>query len=148
MFPDSHDINDCCDELKTAFPKIKQDFEKRFPGWEMQLDYTHRTPEKQFELFKQGRSKNIKTGIWEVVSSNEIVTNRDGINKLSMHNYFPSRAFDVKLKNPDNDFIWTVNGRDTPEQWLYMPVLAKKYGLISGGTWKSIVDFPHIQIPE
>lgn len=50
-----------------------------------------RTPEEQFELFKQGRK--LVNGKWEKTGST--VTNIDGKTTKSMHNYIPSKAVDI-----------------------------------------------------
>lgn len=53
----------------------------------------HATPEEQFELWKQGRTK--KNGFWEIENKGKIITNCDGFNIKSEHNYFPSIAVDA-----------------------------------------------------
>ena len=46
--------------------------------------YGIRTPEEQYELYKQGRTKQ-----------GNIVTYKDGYRELSTHNYSPSKACDI-----------------------------------------------------
>lgn len=62
------------------------------------MDFTiihgHRTPDEQFEIFKQGRSLN-EQGIWVIVNQDDVRTYKDGTEKLSKHNYEPSLAVDV-----------------------------------------------------
>lgn len=95
----------------------------------------HRTPAEQFELFKKGRT--FINGVWK--KTGNVVTNIDGITKLSRHNYLPCTAFDTGLFN-GNSFLG-----DSP---LYKHVReGKKFGLDWGGDWTSFVDQPHLEIP-
>ncbi|MFY0654993.1 MAG: M15 family metallopeptidase [Cyclobacteriaceae bacterium] len=52
-----------------------------------------RSPEVQFELYKQGR-KETSTG-WIIEDKSKVVTYCDGYEKKSKHNYEPSKAFDI-----------------------------------------------------
>lgn len=52
----------------------------------------YRSPERQFELFKEGRV--LVDGEWKIQDATEVLTFKDGYNKLSKHNYSPSLAFD------------------------------------------------------
>lgn len=133
-------ISDCCSELITAWPKIKTDFENLFIGWRMKLICCYRSVEEQQALFKIGREYNIKTGKW--VRNGNIITNCDGVYKMSPHNSLPSKAFDVALKGPNNIFMWDT----LAEQWQFMPTIALRFGLENGGSWKSFKDYPHFQV--
>ena len=53
----------------------------------------HRTSERQFELFQQGRT--LIGGVWIVTDQSKVVTTVDGITKLSKHNADPSEAVDA-----------------------------------------------------
>jgi peptidoglycan LD-endopeptidase CwlK len=57
--------------------------------------YGHRPPERQLEMFRQGRT--LVDGIWVVVDKKKVVTNCDGYKDLSKHNYLPSKACDVRI---------------------------------------------------
>lgn len=65
-------------------------------GWQI-MDYTivygHRTPVEQFSLYEQGRKQ--ENGIWVIVDQSKVVTNIDGFNQTSFHNYDPSLAVDI-----------------------------------------------------
>lgn len=57
----------------------------------------HRTPERQFDLFKIGRE--LKDGKWIVVG--KVVTKIDGKRKKGKHNLYPSKAVDVIMYHKD-----------------------------------------------
>ena len=59
----------------------------------------YRSPEKQFEYFKVGRFQN-ENGKWEKIKSHiavKPITNCDGYDILSKHNYNPSFAVDMHI---------------------------------------------------
>lgn len=132
--------------LQEAWPKLKQLFENKFLCWRMVLTTTYRTPEEQFKLFMEGRSLN-SDGVWEVVNPKMVKTNRDGVKRLSLHNYLPAKAFDVSLINPMGIAVWTDPIKGVPEQWMALPELAKSVGLVNGGTWAKLHDWPHHELP-
>lgn len=70
--------------------KIVIDFMLKYCPVDFGISHAYRTPEEQFELFKIGR-KQIN-GVWQKVG--KVVTNCDGYEKLSFHNYKPALAFD------------------------------------------------------
>lgn len=109
----------------------------------------HRTLEEQFELFKKGRE--FIEGKWIVVDEKKVVTYCDGFNKLSDHNFSPSKAF---------DYFAYVNGRASWEK-KYMTIIGnhimfianelkrdkKIQGIIKWGRYyKNFPDFPHIYL--
>ena len=55
--------------------------------------YGNRDQAIQFELYKQGRE--LINGVWIIVNPNKVVTFKDGYIKMSMHNYYPSKAVDA-----------------------------------------------------
>jgi len=140
MKPNS--IKHCVKQLQKAWPLIKKDFESKYPGWKIKITHTHRTPEEQFNLYKKGRKYNHTTKEWDLSDRNKKVTNRDGYRRLSDHNYYPAKAFDVAVKNPKNDYTWD----NTLPQWKYMDKLAKKYGVLNGSNWKAFQDMPHFYV--
>lgn len=117
--------------------------------YDFKITEGHRSPQRQFELYKRGRAFEIDK--WVVVDRSKIVTNIDGIRKMSNHNYNPARAFDIQV---------LVNGQGTWVEKYYHPVaehilkIAEQLladGKIShqvrwGGSWKSLVDLPHFEI--
>jgi len=135
----SRNPKDMTKHLQTIWPNIKRDFEEAFPGWLIKLTATHRPPELQFILFKKGRKLNIETNKWEIINTRKVVTHCDGASKKSQHNRYPSRAFDVAIRNPEKDYTWDTKLK----QWQWLPQLARKYGIHNGGAWRTIKDFLH-----
>jgi peptidoglycan L-alanyl-D-glutamate endopeptidase CwlK len=103
-----------------------------------------RTTAEQLKLFKQGR-KQKKDGSFKVIDKSKIVTNIDGINKVSKHNYSPSRAIDI---------IPYPTGYKSIEQFHYLAgvvlTISAWFGIPFewGGNWKSIKDYPHFELKE
>lgn len=136
------DIFDACLAIRDRWEEIKNEFFKRSPGKYLVLSAVFRSPEEQFELFKKGRKQD-ETGIWIVADKSKIVTNVDGLKTLGAHNYRPSRAIDVVVvDNQTGKALW--------EESCYYPLveIARGVGLESGGAWKSLKDWPHIQVPH
>jgi len=72
---------------ETLHPNIQQVLDKALADdLDITLLYGHRTPQEQYEIWCQGRTK-----------PGAIVTHKDGIKDKSMHNYFPSLAMDIAL---------------------------------------------------
>jgi len=138
----SNNIKDCVKPLQKVWPFIKKDFESKFKGWKIKITHTHRTPEEQFILYKKGRKYNRDTKRWVVDDRRKKVTNRDGYERLSDHNKYPSLAFDVAIKDPNLDYVWN----NTLPQWKYMEPMAKKYGVLNGSNWKAFTDMPHFYV--
>ena len=111
--------------LVEAWPKILE-FYSATPGCEgrqLIVTCTYRNPEEQNRLFKLGRSK------------------KDGYEKLSKHNLYPSRAIDVCVLD---------GGKAVWEEEAYWPLMAvcALYGLVSGGSWKNFKDWPHLELKD
>ena len=124
--------------LATAEEKLQVLFNEVIKEVDCTVIYGHRTPEEQFELFKQGREK--KDGWW--VKVGKTVTNLDGSIKKSKHNYFPSKAVDVVPFPLDWNNI---------ESFKNLAVIIKKKAkelnidVEWGGDWQ-MKDFPHWQV--
>lgn len=146
----SRKLEDACKELQIKIPKIKGEFELKFPGWNLLIVCTHRTPEEQMEEFKKGRAFDETTKEWKVVDRRKKVTNCDGIIKVSKHNRYPSDAVDIALQTPKRDLFYKIENADktVEEHWAYITELAKIYSLNHGGTWKDPVDYPHLEVWE
>lgn len=134
----SRKIEDCIERLESFWPALQMGFTRKWPGWEAILTCTYRSPQEQFELFKKGRI--LEGNAWAVKTGHEVVTNCDGIKKLSMHNYFPSRAFDIALIGPDNKMFWDYKA----PQWQLGQFLIP--GITWGGNWTKFPDFPHFEV--
>jgi peptidoglycan L-alanyl-D-glutamate endopeptidase CwlK len=78
-------------KLETAHEDLQTLFNEVIKYFDCSIIYGHRTQEKQFELFQIGR-KEID-GIW--VKIDDVVTYKDGYDKKSKHNHYPSLAIDV-----------------------------------------------------
>jgi len=104
-------------------------------GHTAKLISAHRTPQDQFELFKQGRT--FRNGSW--VKTGSVVTNLDGFVKKSRHNYFPATAFDTGIFNGTTYIT---------EDALYKHVKEGiRFELDWGGNWSGFTDRPHLEIP-
>src|ERR1051326_7042218 len=98
------DINSAHLYLRERWPKLAGIF-KADTGNSLELLFVHRTPEEQLGLFKKGREilsiDSIGYVTSRVTDSKSVVTDCDGFGKRSQHNYFPSRAIDVCVKEPN-----------------------------------------------
>jgi len=134
----SKNINDCHQKIKDAFPLVEEAFKQSHPDCYLKVDYTYRSPEFQFELYKKGRE--LKDGQWVVVDKTKVVTQKDG-KTLSHHNVYPSQAIDVYVVK-NNKIIWSDS-----ELYTELGNLWDKQGLVSGATWKfSWKDYSHTQV--
>lgn len=135
------DINTAAKPIRENWEKIKKDYEMAFPGKHLVITCVVRSVEEQQKLFAQGRTLG-SDGKWYTTDKSKIVTNVDGTSTMGAHNYSPARAIDVMV-------VDNTTGRETWDEKFYAPLvkIAEKYGLESGGSWKSFKDWPHIQIP-
>ena len=126
----SRDPKDLCITLQIFWPKLKAWYEAKFPERRLILTCIHRTVEEQQALFKQ----NAKTG--------KIVTQIDGVNKFSKHNYSPAHAFDVAV---------VIGGKAQWQEVFYIP-LGRAIGelgyseRIGWGGHFSFRDYPHFEM--
>lgn len=136
------DIADAVKEIREKWDEIKSEYIKRMPGKHLVLSCVHRSPAEQLDLFKKGRTKGTD-GKWYTQDKGKIVTNVDGHTVLGAHNYKPARAVDVAV-------VDTATGKYLWEEKYYLPLvqIVQGVGLESGGSWKSIKDYPHIQVPN
>jgi len=136
------DINDAAKPIRDQWEQIKNEYFKCVPGKYLIITCVHRTPEEQFALYKEGRELDAK-GVWVTKDKSKIVTKVDGYKVVGAHNYLPSRAIDVAVV--DNQ-----TGKTSWEAYHYWPLLAiaKDLGLVSGGSWTSIKDWPHIEVKD
>jgi peptidoglycan L-alanyl-D-glutamate endopeptidase CwlK len=128
---ESRDLAHCEPELVRRYLLLKADFEHQ-TGRCLFETTTWRSSERQASLYAQGRTAPGKK-----------VTNIDGVNSRSRHNYYPSQAIDVCVDGdpgPGKVAIW-----DTA---AYEPLgpLCAKHGLVWGGNFKSIHDYPHLEM--
>ena len=138
----SRDLNDAVKELREKYIEVLHQLEFTKPGYSLIVTCTHRTPEEQHDLFKKGRILDVN-GRTLKINASEIVTNCDGINVLSPHNYYPARAIDVAV-------IDTITRKALWDEDLYFPLLniCNHLSLRSGGSWSSFKDWPHIEVKD
>jgi len=135
-------INDACKAIRDNWESLTNEFFKQQPGKYLVLTTVHRTLETQFGLYQKGREK-LPTGDWMVTDKSQVVTNVDGFKNIGAHNYFPSRAIDVAVvDNQTGQTLWEEN------HYHCLVEIASRLGLESGGSWKSLKDWPHIQVPN
>lgn len=78
--------------LDTAHSDLQIVFNEVIKHWDCSILYGHRTKKEQFKLFNIGRVwDNIKH--WVIVG--DVVTQKDGYQNKSDHNYLPSLAVDA-----------------------------------------------------
>ena len=123
--------------LSGRLTKILQAINAKLPtGYSAKLVSAHRTPDDQFQLFKQGRI--FRNGSW--VKVGPVVTHLDGFVKKSRHNNLPCTAFDVGIFK-GNSYLG-----DSP---LYKNVQEGiRFGLDWGGNWTRFKDLPHLEMPN
>lgn len=121
-------LSDADPALAFAYTCILHDF-REATGHDLLLTCTHRSVDEQQLLYAKGRTV---PGLR--------VTNVDGIRQLSNHNYTPARAVDVAV---------VVYGKVSWSPADYAPLgeLANRYGLVWGGSWKTLRDYPHLELP-
>ena len=121
-------LSDAEPALQLAYACLLADFREN-TGHDLLLTCTHRTVDEQRALYSKGRT-----------APGQRVTNVDGVSQMSNHNYTPARAVDVAV---------VVHGKVSWSPADYAPLgeLAKRYGLVWGGSWKSIKDYPHLELP-
>lgn len=109
-----------------------------YPNRELLVTCTHRSPEEQAELYKQGRVFK-EDGTLASITPSQVVTYCDGTHKVSEHNCLPARAL---------DFAIVIGGKITWNDQEYEAVgkLAEAAGLEWGGSWRTFKDRPHIQL--
>lgn len=120
------------DRLATCDASIQRVMNEAIKHFDFTVLYGHRTVAEQQELYAQGRTKPGKK-----------VTNLDGVNKKSKHNYSPSKAVDIAPYPID----WNNIAR-FEEMATVVKAAAKAIGveITWGGDWKSMKDYPHFEI--
>lgn len=138
-------IEDCHDKIQDSFPKVIAELSFLYPGYGLKVDYTWRSPQCQFELYKQGRE--FKNNQWVVVNESAKVTDKDGFILKSHHNVFKSQAADIYL-TLNGKILWgDPKKEEEVKMYKVLGTLWEKHGLISGATWKfKWKDFPHTQV--
>lgn len=129
---ESKEITSAHSLLQECWPKIKEKFEAKYPGYTLKIAFVWRSPSFQQELYQIGRRD---------VPGEKVVTNCDGVKKLSNHNYWPARAIDVNIYK-DGKVQWADS------EYSKLTPIIQELGLIHGLTWKSFPDAQHIELPK
>jgi peptidoglycan L-alanyl-D-glutamate endopeptidase CwlK len=124
------------ERLKFCDPKLQVLAHKAIINAPYRFSITcgHRPIEDQKKLFAQGRT-----------TPGAIVTNADGINDLSPHNYLPSKAFDFFVIN-SGQITWKKEFYIEMGEYFKKVAGDLKIKIEWGGDWETIKDYPHIQI--
>jgi peptidoglycan L-alanyl-D-glutamate endopeptidase CwlK len=126
--------------LAKALPAMLETIQKLLPaGHTVKLLSTYRSQAEQFDLYKQGRTFDTASGKWKRTGAT--VTNIDGFNVLSNHNYLPCHAFDVGI------FKGSTYLGNSP-LYKHVKAAAEKGGFEWGGDWASFKDEPHIELQK
>ena len=130
----SRDLSLCVEELQNKVPLIIADYNQSNTPYTITVICTLRPTAEQQALYAKGRTV-----------PGRIVTYKDGVTSFGAHNPTPtqplSRAVDFGV----------FRGKDYITQNIfYAPLgpLADKYGLIWGGSWKTLKDYPHIETKD
>lgn len=130
---------------RTLFQAVLK--ELREAGYPAVVVEVYRSPERQKQLYAQGRSDDAlrKAGY----TAQEIAAARTAGHtavkpivtyKMTSGMHGNGRAMDI---------AWLIDGKlsyNAPDSWWQAyGRIAKKYGLIWGGDWKKIVDKPHVE---
>lgn len=126
----SRDFKHCHPILVERFKKLAEEFAKDNPGKCLIVTCTFRSVQEQKRLYAQGRT-----------APGAKVTNTDGVHKRSQHNHYPARAIDCAVSD-GGKVIWNEEA-----YWPLLP-LSRRHGLISGGSWVSFSDWPHLELPR
>jgi peptidoglycan LD-endopeptidase CwlK len=153
-------------DLNTLNPQFKDKVLQlldacKAAGYEMVPTEGIRTPSEQGELWRQSRSaKEVEQEI------NNLKDHNCNFLAQCIENAGPHTGGDVTNAIPGLswhqwgeavDCVWIVNGK---ENWSTTELvngkngyavyadLAGKFGLTAGGHWKSLKDWPHVQLPS
>lgn len=117
--------------LRIALPKILAAMSAA--GFPMTIVSTERTEAEQLALYAKGRSVG-----------GAVVTYCDGVVKKSLH----QKQDDSFVHAIDCAFL--IDNRpswDAALPWKLYGVLAQTYGLTWGGSWASLADLTHVEVP-
>jgi peptidoglycan L-alanyl-D-glutamate endopeptidase CwlK len=138
-------------KLRTCHDDLQLIFNCAIADKDITILCGHRSEEAQFALFTKGRK--LVNGIWVIDDKAKIVTYKDGKEKKSEHNLFPSMAIDAakwfKEKphirwNDKHSFFELYNTLNAHANFLFNAGKIS-HRLIWGGNWK-MRDYPHFQL--
>jgi peptidoglycan L-alanyl-D-glutamate endopeptidase CwlK len=118
----SRNPNDLHVPLRERLEIARVKFAEQYPTLPQPfLTCTHRSPDEQIKLVKEGKSK-AQPG-------------------QSLHNYLPAFAFDIAFKDSKGNVVWDFN------LFEKFAAITEALGLEWGGRWPGLVDGPHFQMP-
>lgn len=126
----SRKLEDLDLRLQSAWLKAVREWGKKYHDLTPFLTCTYRSNQEQDELYEQGRTK-----------PGMIVTNAKA--GQSPHNFLPSMAWDMAFKKPDGSVDWSI------KHYKNFAAIVKTIdpGIVWGGSWKTIKDNPHFELP-
>lgn len=71
----------------------------------------------------------------------------DGVTRWSLHQYAPGLACDL-VPTISGRAIWDASTVTERARWDLLGELAEAQGLGWGGRWRTLVDRPHVEVPE
>ena len=120
------------DRLSTCHEDLIDLFTEVVKYYDIMIWEGHRSSMRQAELYAQGRTE-----------PGAIVTNCDGVDRLSRHQSSPSIAVDVVPFPID----WDNEGRfHELAGWVQCIAMGMGINVKWGGHWRSIKDLPHWEV--
>lgn len=126
------------ERLNTVHPDLQKVMHEAIKSFDITVICGNRSIEEQQKLYSIGRVK--KGDEWE--TTGRTVTNIDGINKRSKHNYVPSLAIDIAPYPIDWEDIDRFN---TMVQIVKNASIKVGVKIECGADWK-MRDYPHFQL--
>lgn len=128
------------ERLATCHPDIQKVMNEAIKHHDFTILYGERSKEEQLFLYKKGRK--FVSGKWVVVDKSQVVTNCDGVVKVSRHNHSPSLAIDIAP--------YPIDWKDIKRFVALSNVVKRAAETVGvkiewGGDWK-FKDFPHYEI--
>jgi peptidoglycan L-alanyl-D-glutamate endopeptidase CwlK len=131
----SRDIKDCDPLLQEFWEKLRPWYSNKYPGRELFLSCTYRSPAEQAALYESGRTR-----------PGPILTHMNGVDKFSRHNHKPALAFDVAVRIPGRDGMVTVWANGYFEGLgAALDDLGYRDKVSWGGDYKVWKDYPHFE---
>lgn len=130
----SRDLKDAEAVLQAKYLALEADFYAT-TGRRLFITCTWRSAQEQQRLYARGRTE-----------PGSIVTHIDGVTSRSRHNFYPSQAIDVCVDDQ------LMAGKEAIADWNKahyeaLGPLAIKHGLVWGGSFSHLCDYPHLELP-
>ena len=143
------------EKLDSAHQDLITLFHYVVQGFDCSILHGHRSPDLQFQLFQIGRK--LDNGIWIIHDKRKVVTYKDGKEKLSKHNEFPSSAIDATpypINWKDEETIRYFAGYVKGWAAALKSYNAISHDIVWGGDWdddndlhdQSFMDLFHFQL--